>query len=146
MLNLEVDLNNDSFLVFKALVYRIDLNKDYIRRPNSPNSLDAKQFFKLLLSSVDFFQSKLFQKLIKAYHFSVKIVWIQTRPDSQSGLTDLICVQSVCKGYQQTTKPGASKEKVNEKMFYSIMNNKEADQHLYMSVKSKLCLSSPMIF
>ena len=60
-------------------------------------------FFILLLSSADFFQNKLFQKILSGTLSVCHTVWIQI-------LSVLIWVQTVCKGYQQTTKVSASKE------------------------------------
>ena len=57
--------------------------------------------FPCVLSSAGFFQNHLFRKIISGIIFqSDKTVWIQIRADKLSGL---ILVQTVCKGYQQTT-------------------------------------------
>ena len=69
-----------------------------------------------------------FKKVFHEYNQSVK--WFGTG----SGLTfcwsSLICVKTVCKGYQQMTKNAASKDRV--KHLYVIMNNsmfKGGDTH-----------------
>ena len=75
-----------------------------------------------LLSSADFF-SKLtfkkikinFQKILSGTLKECQTVWVQIRTDIMSVL---IGVQTVCKGYQQTTKVAASKEKVKFYMNY----------------------------
>ena len=53
-----------------------------------------------LLSSADFFQNRLFRKILSGIHSQCQTVWIQIRPDVVSSL---IWVQTVCKSYQQTT-------------------------------------------
>ena len=50
----------------------------------------------LLLSSADFFQNYFFQKILSGTLSECQTVWIQT----------------VCKGYQQTTKVASCKERV----------------------------------
>ena len=59
-----------------------------------------KMFFCRLLI---FFQNYFFQKILSGISSECQTVWIQIRPDSLSGL---IWVQTVCKGYQQTTLVG----------------------------------------
>ena len=53
--------------------------------------------------STDFFQNKLFRKNISGIPSECQTDWIQIKPDILSGL---IWVQTVCKGYQQTTLVG----------------------------------------
>ena len=60
------------------------------------------------LSSADFFQNQLFQKIISTFQKIIselppecQTVWIQIRPDALKA-SDLFSVQTVCKGYQQT--------------------------------------------
>ena len=53
-----------------------------------------------MLSADFFFQNHLFQKIISGISSGCQTVWIMIRPDVLSGL---ICVQTVYKGYQQTT-------------------------------------------
>ena len=55
------------------------------------------------LSSADFFQNRPFRKILSGIPAECQTVWIQIRPDITSGL---IWVQTVCKGYQQTTLVG----------------------------------------
>ena len=55
------------------------------------------------MSSADFFQNQLFRKIILGIPPECQIIWIQIRPDILLGL---IWVQTVCKGYQQTTQVG----------------------------------------
>ena len=65
------------------------------------NSLNGGQF-SINLSTPDF--SKInFSKPSSKMPLECQTVWIQIRPDNLSGL---IWVQSVCKGYQQTTPTG----------------------------------------
>ena len=52
------------------------------------------------LSSADFFQNQLFQKILSVIPSECQTDWIQIRPDILSGL---IWLQTVCKSYQQTT-------------------------------------------
>ena len=65
----------------------------------------------LLVSFADFFQNHLFQKIISGTLPECQMVWIQIRTDTMSVL---IWLQTVCKGYQQTTKVTTSKERVNQ--------------------------------
>ena len=53
--------------------------------------------------SADFFQNQLFQKILSGIPSECQTDWIQTRPNILLGL---IWVQSVCKGYEQTTLVG----------------------------------------
>ena len=66
------------------------------------NSLHAGYFFMLLLSSADFLQNQPFQKILSGPLSECHTVWIQIRTDVDV-LSVLIWVQTVCKGYQQTT-------------------------------------------
>ena len=56
------------------------------------------------------FQILTFQKILSGTVSECQIVWIHIRTDI---LLVLIWVQTDCKGYQQTTKIAASKERVN---------------------------------
>ena len=69
-------------------------------------------FFFLLyfLSSADLFQNQLFQKILSGTLSECQAVWNQIRTDI---LSLLIWFQTICKGYHQTTKEVASKERVN---------------------------------
>ena len=60
-------------------------------------------FFFAFLSSADFFQNKIFPKILSGIPSECQTDWIQIRPDILSGL---IRVQTVCKNYQQTTLVG----------------------------------------
>ena len=51
------------------------------------------------LSSADFFQNQLFQKILLGIASECQTVWILIRPEILSGL---IWVRTVSKGYQQT--------------------------------------------
>ena len=64
------------------------------------NILHAGYFFMLLLSSANFFQSELFPKILSGTLPECQTVWIQIKTDI---LSVMIWVQTVCKGYQQTT-------------------------------------------
>ena len=55
------------------------------------------------LSSADFFQNQLFQKILSGIPSECQTVWIPIRPDVLSGS---IWVKTVCKGNQQTTLAG----------------------------------------
>ena len=55
------------------------------------------------LWSADFFQNQLFRKILLGITLDCQTVWTQTRPDV---LSALILVQTICKGYQQTTLVG----------------------------------------
>ena len=57
-----------------------------------------------LLSSADFFQNLLFQKILSGTLWEYQTIWIQIRADI---LLVLIWVKTVCKGYQQMTKIAA---------------------------------------
>ena len=59
-------------------------------------------FFMPFLSSADFFQNQLLKK-IQEYHLSVKQIGSRSGPILLSGL---VWVQSVCKGYKQSTQVG----------------------------------------
>ena len=67
------------------------------------NPLPTEIFCMLFLSSADFFQNQLFQKILSGISSACQTVWIQVRPDILLGL---IWVQTVCKSYQQTTPAG----------------------------------------
>ena len=67
------------------------------------NSLSPGDFFILFLTSADFFQDQLFQKILSGIQSECQTDWIQIRPDLLSGL---IWVQSVFQGYQQMTLVG----------------------------------------
>ena len=56
--------------------------------------------FQAFLSSADFFQNQLFQKILSGIPSECQMVWILIRPDVLSGL---IWVKTVCKDHQQTT-------------------------------------------
>ena len=55
------------------------------------------------LSSADFVQNQLFRKILAGIPSECQTAWIQIGPDALSGL---IWVQTVCNGYQQTTRGG----------------------------------------
>ena len=55
------------------------------------------------LSSADFFQNQLFRKVLSGVPSECQTVRIQIRPDI---LSALICIQTVCKCYQQTILAG----------------------------------------
>ena len=63
-------------------------------------------FHIFFLSSANFFQNYFFQKILSGTLSEWQTVWIQIRTDI---LSVLIWVQTVCKGYQQTTLVAASK-------------------------------------
>ena len=61
------------------------------------------------LSFVDIFLNNFSKTNIFQEYHQCQTVWIQIRPDVLSGL---IGVQTVCKGYQQTTKVATSGERI----------------------------------
>ena len=63
-----------------------------------------------LFPSADFFQNELSQFLLGTTLSECQTVWIQIRADI---LSVLIWVQTVFKGYQQTSEVAVSKERVN---------------------------------
>ena len=69
---------------------------------SSFNSLHAVNY-SCFLSSTDFFQIQLLRKIVSGMLSECQTVWIKIRPDILLGL---ILVQTVCKGYQQTTLVG----------------------------------------
>ena len=74
----------------------------------------------LFLSSADLFQNELFQRILSGTLSECQTAWIKSRTDI---LSVLIWVQTVCKGYQQTTKVTASLERVNEEADHSLFPN-----------------------
>ena len=58
------------------------------------------EIFHAFLSTADFFQNQLFQKILSGIPSECQTDWIQIRPDVLSGL---VRVDSVCKGYEHTT-------------------------------------------
>ena len=73
----------------------------YVQEPSYFNSLPpGKTFLLFCRLLVFFFKIKFFEKISQEYHQSIE------QFGSRSGLTlrwGLICIQSVCKSYQQTT-------------------------------------------
>ena len=65
-----------------------------------------------------FFKSHLFRKIISGIPLGCQAVWAQIRPDILSGL---ILVQTVYKGYQQTTQVAPSKERAKVKNVYFLI-------------------------
>ena len=55
------------------------------------------------LSSAEFFKINFFEKILSGLPSECQTDWIEIRPDALSGL---IWVQSVCKGFEQTTLVG----------------------------------------
>ena len=66
-------------------------------------SLPPGKFFPLFCCLPIFFQNQLFRKILSGIPSECRTDWIQIRPDILSGLN---WVQSVCKGYEQTTLGG----------------------------------------
>ena len=62
----------------------------------------------LLMLAADFFQNQLFQKMLSGALLECQTIWIYSVVPSV-----LICVQAVCKGYQQMIKVTANNERVN---------------------------------
>ena len=58
------------------------------------------------LSSADFFQKQLFQKVIQELQTECQTAWIQIRPDILLGLIWVQTVETVCKGYRQAKSKG----------------------------------------
>ena len=67
-------------------------------------------FFACYCRLLIFFKINFFKKFFQGY-YQCQTVWIQIRTDILSVMSVLIWVQTVCKGYQQTTKLDASKER-----------------------------------
>ena len=63
--------------------------------------------FHAFLLSADLFQNQFFRKILSGIPSECQTVWIQIRPDIVSGL---LCVQTVCKGFQQMTLHVVGKE------------------------------------
>ena len=80
---MEIDENSDQILESYACMF---------------NSCLSSNFSRFFLSSADFFQSQLFQKILAEIPSECQTVLIQIRPDILSGL---IWVNTVCKEYQQ---------------------------------------------
>ena len=55
------------------------------------------------LPSAVFFQNQPFRKILSGKQSERQTIWIRIRPDKMS---DLVWVQTVCKGYQQMTQVG----------------------------------------
>ena len=72
------------------------------------NSLHAV-WFCMPFCCLIFFSKLTFWKILSVIPLECQTVWSQIRPHISSGLT---WVQTVCKGYQQTTKVAASKERI----------------------------------
>ena len=83
---------------------QIKQTKQYGMRAQPPLTLSPLGNFScFFLSSADFFQNQLFRKILSGIPSECQTDLIQIRPNILSGL---IWVQSVCKGYQQTTLVG----------------------------------------
>ena len=94
-------------IFFPGITDVTNLNFDEIGKAsvlflNSFNSAPW-EIFHAFLCLLIFFQNKLFRKIFSGIPSECQTNWIQIRPDILSGL---IWVQSVCKGYQQTTLGG----------------------------------------
>ena len=61
-----------------------------------------------------FFQNLLFQKVLSGTLSQCQTVWIQIKTVI---LLILIWIQTVCKGYQQTTKVAAGKERAKDYLY-----------------------------
>ena len=70
---------------------------------NFINSLPLGNFSCFFVVCWFFFKNQLFWKILSGIPYECQTDWIQIRPDVLSGL---IWVQSVCKGYEQTTLVG----------------------------------------
>ena len=66
------------------------------------------------------FKINTFKILFQEHYQSAKTVWIQFRTDILSVLSR---IQTVCKGYHQTTKVAASKERVDKVSYMSLTKN-----------------------
>ena len=74
------------------------------------NSMHAGLFF-MLFCRMLIFSKSIFKKTLSGIPSACQTVWIQIRTDI---MLVLIWVQTVCKGYLQTTKVAASKKRVND--------------------------------
>ena len=80
-----------------------------------------------------YFQNKLFQKILSGALSGWQTVLIQIRTDI---LSVLIWVQTVCKGYQQTTKVATSKERfhiIHPIIFHTFLFTKYDLCHNYLN-------------
>ena len=66
-----------------------------------------------------------FRKIISGIPSGCQTVWIQIRPDI---LLFLIWVQTICKGYQQTTKAATSRQTVNNGFMMWVKNSVDPGQ------------------
>ena len=80
-----------------------DTSRQWITHPNTSLTHCLLGNFSCFLSSAVFFQNQLFQNILSGISSECQRDWIQIRPHI---LSSLICVQSVSKGYQQTTLVG----------------------------------------
>ena len=80
-------------------------------RPRQRVKLYAGRFSGHFLPSIDFFSKSTFSKTSSGISSKCQTVWIQIRPDIFSGL---IWVQTICKGYQQTTPVGKELKKCDD--------------------------------
>ena len=84
------------------------------------NSLPYGKKFQTFLLSAVFFQNQLIWKILSGIPSECQTVWIQIRPNTLSGR---IWVQTVCKGYQQTTLVGKELKtwRLKEKLLYPVV-------------------------
>ena len=89
-----------------------------------------------------FFLNQLFQKFLTGTLSECQTVWIQIRTDL---LSDLIWVQTVCKGYQQTIKVAARKERVMKNVNPHPPSPQKMDRkmnHIYITTYLLLVLQA----
>ena len=91
-----------------------------------------------MLSSAVFIKYQLFRKILSGITSERQTVWTQVRPNNLLGL---IWVQTVCKGYQQTTLVGKELSIIwdfpffQEHLFksgYDELTSNETNMHMYM--------------
>ena len=81
-----------------------------------------------------FFKINFFKKYLSGIPSECQIIWIQIRPDILSGL---IWIQTVCKGYQQTTKVATSwKELI---VIYSLLRLKSVSINKTLILHENVC-------
>ena len=89
-------------------------------------------FFMLFCRLLIFFQNQLFLKILSGILTESQTVWIQIRLHILSGL---VLVQTVCKGYQQTTLVGNELKVYTDIASWARGLNSGLSCHLYSTLK-----------
>ena len=96
-----------------------------------------------VLSSADFFQTNLSQKVLSGTLSECQMVLIQIRADF---LSVLIWVQTVCKGYQQTTKVATSKTAIQQVSIKTRQGNMLSHKSIFNFLNSHCAILFPIFF